>query len=64
MYGKPLCVDVFNMYGFYSTKRRKYAQKVVNKAERRFVKTFIKNGDWDKPIKTNSLSKSIAWEVY
>jgi len=64
LYGKPLCVNYWNEYGFWSTKARKYAQKKANSMDRQRVRNYIAEGDWDKEIKTHHLSKSIAWEIY
>jgi len=63
-YGKPLNVNFWNEFGFWSTKARKYAQKRAHKADRKNVRNYISNGDWDSTIKTHALSKSIAWEIY
>ena len=63
LWGKPLPVDYWCIFGCYSTKRRKYAQKKVNGIDRMNVKTFIRSADWDKEIRTHALSKSIAWEI-
>jgi len=64
LYNKPLSVKFWNIYGFYSTKARKYAQKKVNHIDRQNVRTYISESNWDKEIKTHALSKSIAWEIY
>jgi len=64
LYGKPLPVDWHNIFGFWSTKARKYAQKKVNSMDRQRLINYISEGDWDKDVKTHSLSKSIAWEIY
>jgi len=64
LYGKPLPVDYWNIFGFWSTKGRKYAQKKANRADRMAIKTWIENKDISKEVKTHALSKSIAWEIY
>ena len=64
LYGKPLPVKFWNIFGFYATKDRKYAQKKVNHIDRQNLRTYIAKGDWDVEIKTHALSKSIAWEIY
>jgi hypothetical protein len=64
LYNKPLPVDWNKIFGFWSTKARKYAQKKVNKRDRQRVREYISRKDWDKDVKTHALSKSIAWEIY
>lgn len=64
LYNKPLPVDWHNIFGFWSTKARKYAQKKVNHMDRQRVRDYLAIGDWDEDVKTHSLSKSIAWEIY
>jgi len=64
LYGKPLPKKYWNIFGFWTTKARKYAQNKAHRMDRRNTKTFIKKGDWDAEIKTHCLSKSIAWEIY
>lgn len=63
-YGKPLSVNFWHEFGFWSTKARKYAQKKAHHMDRQNIRTYISKGEWDKEIKTHALSKSIAWEVY
>jgi hypothetical protein len=53
-------VDTF----FDDGKRRKIAQKKAHHKDRQNLRKYLKEGDWDKEIKTHYLSKSIAWEVY
>jgi len=64
LYGKPLPKDFYNMFGFYSVRRKKYIQTNANRKDRRLLKQWLSNNDFDKPIKTHALSKSIAWEVW
>jgi len=64
LYGKPLVVDYYNTYGFYSTKDRIYAQTRANRMDRRRIKIWIDNRDYDKEVKTHALSKTIAWEIW
>lgn len=64
LYGKPLPVDWHNIFGFWSTKGRGYAQKKVNSMDRQRVRNYIARENWDEDVKTHSLSKSIAWEIY
>jgi len=64
LYGKPLPVDFWKIFGFWSTKGRKYAQKKANRADRMAIKTWLGNKDISKEIKTHALSKSIAWEIW
>jgi hypothetical protein len=64
IYGKPLCENWHNQYGFWSTKSRKYAQKYANKRTKMNIKTWIVKGDWDTVPKSHDLEKSIAWEIY
>ena len=44
-------------------KRRKIAQKRAHHKDRQNLRKYLKEGDWDKEIKTHYLSKSIAWEI-
>lgn len=64
IYNKPIPVDYPHIFGFWSTKCRKYVQKRVNKSNRLKTKAYIIKQDWDKEIKQNDLSKSIAWAVW
>lgn len=64
LYGKPLPVDYWRMFGFRSTRRRKWIQRYVNKKERRAVRDWVTKADWNREIPTHSLSKSIAWMVW
>jgi hypothetical protein len=64
LYGKPLPADYWNMFGFYSSRARKYWQKAVNKMDRQRVREYISNEDWDIDVKTHALSKSIDWEIW
>ena len=64
LYGRPLPVDYWNMFGFYSTKDRKIAQKKANSMDRQRVREYISKFDWDAEIKTHALSKSILWEIW
>lgn len=63
IYGKPICVDYWNKYRFWSTKRRKYGQQLVNRKERSAIRDWVKKEDWESEIPTNDLTKSIAWLV-
>jgi len=63
MYGKPL--PSWRWYRFYDDgKRRKYAQKLANRMDRRNIKAWINKKDISIPLKTHHLSKSIAWEIH
>jgi hypothetical protein len=66
IYGKPLCEDWHNQYGFWSTRRRKYAQTYANRKTRAKAKNWLNKKDWNQEteIKNHSLEKSIAWEIY
>jgi len=64
LYNKPIPVDYYNMFGFYTTRRRKFVQKMVNKMDRARVREWVSRENWDTEIKTHALSKSIAWEIY
>jgi len=64
LYGRPLPKDFYNIFGFYSARRRKYIQINANRKDRRLLKQWLSNNNFDKPIKTHALSKSIAWEVW
>lgn len=61
-YGKIL--PDWKRWTFYNDgKRRKEGQKLVNGLERAAVRNWVAKGDWDKEIKTNHYSKSIAWLI-
>lgn len=49
---------------FDDGKRRKIAQKFAHRRDRRLLKAFINEGDWDKEVKTHPTSKSIAYDVW
>lgn len=61
-YGKIL--PDWKRWTFYNDgKRRKDGQKLINGIERASIRNWIAKQDWDKEIKTNPYSKSIAWLI-
>lgn len=64
LYGKPIPVDFWNIFGFWSTRRRKYCQNYANRKDRRIIRDWIIERDWNREISTHELSKTIAWLVW
>ena len=64
IYGKPLPTDFFHMYGFYSTRRKKFVKRFANRRTRLRIKEWLIKGDYDTTHKNHSLEKSILWEIY
>lgn len=65
LYGKPLPESFHKLYGFYSCSgRRGFSQKKANKRDRRLLKEWLGNRNFDTDIKTHETSISIAWEVF
>jgi len=59
IYTKPLPYFV----GIYSSHYTKRCQRLANRATRHMARQWLRQGNWDTPIKTHALSKSIAWCV-
>lgn len=64
LYGKPLPVDFWHMFGYWSTRRRKWCQTYANRKDRVIIRDWINKSDWNKEIPTHEVSKSIAWMVW
>lgn len=64
VYNCVLNKKFWNIYGFYSSSLRKFFGNYSNRTKRRNVKKFIREGDFDKEIKGNSLDKSIEWTIW
>lgn len=62
LYNKPLYKHV--RWSFYNDgARRKWGQKCANRMSRNKCKQWIRNGDFDKEIKSHPYEKSIAWLI-
>lgn len=62
IYNKPLYRYI--RWSFYcDSSRRKWAQNYANRTTRHNVKQWIRNGDFDKEIKSHPYEKSIAWLI-
>ena len=62
LYNKPLYRYV--RWSFYNDgARRKYGQKLANRMSRNKCKQWIRNGDFEKEIKSHTYEKSIAWLI-
>ena len=59
-YKKPLYKKDIN-WSF--PKIRKFYQKLANKKDRRIIRDWIRQGDYEKSIPTHKMSKSIEWEI-
>ena len=49
---------------FDDGKRRKIAQKNAHKRDRRIIRDWINQEDWENEIPTHCTSKSILWEIW
>ena len=62
LYNKPLYKHI--RWSFYNDgARRKYGQKLANRMSRNKCKQWIRNGRFDKEIKSHPYEKSIAWLI-
>lgn len=62
LYNKPLYKHI--RWSFYNDgSRRKYGQKLANRATRNNCKQWIRNGDFEKEMKHHPYEKSIAWLI-
>lgn len=63
LYNKPLYKHT--RWSFYNDgARRKFGQKWANRMSRNNCKQWIRNGDFDKEIKSHPYEKSIAWLIH
>lgn len=62
MYNKPLPSWKIGTY-YGDGQRRKFGQKIANKADRAALRNWICKKDISLEIKTHALSKSIAWYI-
>lgn len=62
LYNKPLYKHI--RWSFYNDgARRKWGQKYANRMSRNKCKQWIRNGNFDKEIKSHPYEKSIAWLI-
>lgn len=66
LYGRPLNPNWDNIYGFWNTRRKKFIRLKANRQNRKFGKEYCRNivHNENYVLKTNYLSKSIAYEVW
>jgi hypothetical protein len=61
IYGKLMGAHFYDKY--FLGNKRKWACKMVKHSNKCHFRTFVSNGDWDKPIKTHYGTKSVSWMV-
>ena len=60
LYNKPFPIELERM-SFWVKK--KYSRQKANRKDRVRLRNWLANWDFDKPIKTHELSKSILWDI-